>query len=80
MHAFLQGTSFEAQLTVQSKLLIEKPKDTQSVEKLLEFSGTPRLITVCTRETKKSPDYTFTFCFFESNFNIIFPITLQFTK
>jgi len=79
MHAFVQATSFKAHLTVRSKVLMEKPKDTQYAEKLLEFSGTPSLITICTREAQKCPNYIFTFCFFEIDFNIILPITLQYT-
>jgi len=59
---------------------MEKPKDTQFVEKLLEFSGTPWLITVGTKETQKTPNYIFTFCSFETNFNIILPIIRQYTK
>jgi len=80
VHAFLQTASFKAQLTVRSKVLMKKPKNTQSAEKLLEFSGTPSLITICTRETQKCPNYIFTFCFFEIDFNIMLPITLHYTK
>ena len=53
---------------------MKKSIDTQFVEKILEFSGTPRLITVCTREIQRSLNYIFTFCFFEINFNIIFNV------
>jgi hypothetical protein len=54
---YLYGIPFKIQLTLPSRLLVGKLIHIQSVEKLLPFCGTPRLVTVCKRWFKYDRDW-----------------------